>query len=47
MGKGKRRGRREREGGDVGREGNGGKGENDLTHPLSQISGYATVCNLK
>jgi len=24
------------------REGKGGEGENDLTHPLSQIPGYAT-----
>jgi len=35
-GEGKRRGWRER------REGRGGG--NDLTHPLSQIPGYATVC---
>jgi len=30
-------------GGGRGREGR--EGENDLTHPLSQIPGYATVAN--
>jgi len=38
-GKGRGRGGKREE---RGREGNGGKGENDLTHPLSQIPGYAT-----
>ena len=38
-GKGKGKGR----GGEgKGRAGKGGMGENDLTHPLSQIPGYAT-----
>ena len=27
----------------IGGEGKGVEGENDLTHPLSQIPGYATV----
>jgi len=34
--------RREREG-----EGRGEEGKNDLTHPLSQIPGYATACHVK
>jgi len=39
-GEAKRGGKREGEG--RGRETEGGDGQNDLTHPLSQIPGYAT-----
>jgi len=38
---GKKKGRGGRRGEE---EGKGGEGENDLTHPLSQIPGYATDC---
>jgi len=37
-----RRGKGREEGKERGRDGRGGGGENDLTHPLSQIPGYAT-----
>jgi len=38
MGRGREEGRRKGK-----RKGKGGEGENDLTHPLSQIPDYATA----
>jgi len=42
MGRGREEGRRKGKRKGRGREEKGGEGENDLTHAMSQIPGYAT-----
>jgi len=44
---GKGKGRQKGGEGGRGREGKEGEGENDLTHPLSQIPGYATAATTR
>jgi len=46
-GKGKGKGNGREKGGEREGKGRRGKGENDLTHPLSQIPGYATAFDPK